>query len=108
MMMMQQLCVRSSHYITRSSSITVVRQMGCYEAKVRLDTEQALAESDETGDMKKRVGRKMMQLDTIEEKQSTKKIVDWEGKAPKDKGNEHNPKPSRRTGNYLVAGKLDD
>jgi hypothetical protein len=77
------------------------------EAKVRLDTEPALAESDKTSDMNKRVGRKMMQLDTIKEKQSTKEIVDWEGKSPKDKGDEHNPKPRGRMGNYLVAGKFD-
>src|SRR4051812_17873519 len=33
MMMMQQLCVESSYYITRSSSITFVRKMGCYTYK---------------------------------------------------------------------------
>src|SRR3954464_13367805 len=49
----------------------------------------------------------MMELDAIKEKQSTEKIVDRERKAPKDKSDEHDPKPSGRTGNYLVAGNLD-
>src|SRR3954470_10362813 len=77
------------------------------EAKVRLDTEPAPAESNETSNVKKRVGGKMMQLDAIKQKQSTKEIVDWEGKAPKDKCEEHNPKPSGGSRNYLVAREFD-
>ena len=49
----------------------------------------------------------MMELDAIKEKQPTKKIVDREGKAPKDKSNEHDPKPSGGMGNYLIAGNSD-
>src|SRR3954467_11249907 len=32
MMMMQQLYVGSSHYIIKPSSITIVRQLGCYNS----------------------------------------------------------------------------
>src|SRR4051812_43291906 len=39
------------------------------EAKVQLDTEPALTEHDETGDMKKRVWRMMMKLYAIKKKQ---------------------------------------
>src|SRR4051812_16724976 len=49
----------------------------------------------------------MMELDSIKEKQSTEKIVDRERKAPKEKSDEHDPKPSGRTGNYLVTGNPD-
>src|SRR3954467_7288504 len=77
------------------------------EAKVRLDTDPALAESDKTSNVKKRIGGKMMQLDTVKKKQSTKEVVDWEGKASKNEGEEHNPKPSRGTGDYLVAWEFD-
>ena len=46
------------------------------EAKVRLDTKPSLAESDKTSNVKKRIGGKMMQLDAVKKKQSTKEVVD--------------------------------
>ena len=55
------------------------------EAKVRLDTEPALAESDKTSNVKKRIGGKMMQLDAIEKEQPTKEVMDWERKATRTK-----------------------
>src|SRR4051812_22544926 len=48
----------------------------------------------------------MMQLDAVKKKQSTKEIVDWEGKSPKDKCEEHNPKPSGGRGITLFPGSL--
>src|SRR4051812_47073884 len=73
------------------------------EDKVRLDTKPALAESDKTSNVKKRIGGKMMQLDTVKKEQSTKEVVDWEGKSVNNEGEEHNPKPSGGTGDYLIA-----
>ena len=49
----------------------------------------------------------MMQLDTVKKKQSTKEVVDWEGKSVNNEGEEHNPKPSGGTGDYLVAWEFD-
>src|SRR3954470_7168079 len=49
----------------------------------------------------------MVQLDTVQKKQSTKEVVDWEGKSANDKGEEHNPKPSGGTGDYLIAWEFD-
>src|SRR4051794_5477928 len=77
------------------------------EAKVWLDSEPALAESDETSNVKKRIGGKMMQLDTVNKKQSTKEVVDWEGKSANNEGKEHNPIPSGGTGDYLIAWEFD-
>lgn len=77
------------------------------EAKVWLDTEPALAEGDEAGNVKNIIRQKMMELDAVEEKQSTEKIVDRKRKAPKDKSDKHDPKPSGWMGSYLVTGNLD-
>ena len=74
------------------------------EAKVWLDAEPTLAESDETSNMKKRIGRKMMQLDAIEKEQPTKEVVDWEGKPTNNEGKKHNLIPSGGTGDYLIVG----
>src|SRR4051812_19619030 len=73
------------------------------EAKVWLNTEPALTEGDKTSNVKKSIGGKMVQLDTIQKKQSTKEVVDWEGKSANDKGKEHNPIPNGGTGDYLIS-----
>src|SRR3954470_1141599 len=78
------------------------------EAKVWLDTEPALAESDETSNVKKRIGGKMMQLDVVKKEQSTKEVMDWEGKSANNEGKEHNPIPNGGTGDYLIAWEFDD
>src|SRR3954468_16836220 len=77
------------------------------EAKVRLDAEPALAESDETSNVKKRIGRKMMHLDAIEKEQPTKEVVDWKGKPTNNEGKKHNPIPSGGTEDYLIAREFD-
>ena len=43
---------------------------------MRINAEPALAESDETSNVKKRIGRKMMQLDALEKEQPTKEVMD--------------------------------
>ena len=48
-----------------------------------------------------------MQLDAVKKKQSTKEVVDWEGKPTHNEGKKHNPIPSWGTGDYLVAGEPD-
>ncbi len=71
---------------------------------MRLNAKPALAKSDKTSNVEKRIGRQMMKLNPIEEEQPTKEVVDWEGKPTNNEGEKHNPIPSRGTGDYLVAG----
>ena len=48
-----------------------------------------------------------MQLNPIEEEQSTKEVMDWIRKPTQDEGEKHNPVPRWGTGDYLIAGESD-
>src|SRR3954465_1619437 len=62
------------------------------KTKVWLDANPALAKRDESRNVKKGIGRQMMNLNPIEEKEPTKELVGRKRKTAKNKGNEDHPK----------------
>ena len=74
---------------------------------MRVDAQEALAESNETGNLEKRVGRKIMELEAINKEKPMKKFVGGQRKATEEKCKEYH-RPSRfRCRDYLLAGELD-
>ena len=69
-----------------------------------VDAQEALTEGDEAGDVEDGVGRELMELDAVNEKQPTKKLVGRNRKSAEDKGHEHHPPARFRARDYLVAG----
>ena len=74
------------------------------KTKVRLDSEPALAESDETGDVKERIWEQLVELEPIETQKTPKKGVKRQGKTANDECKKHHSITSRRHRNGLTTG----
>ena len=74
---------------------------------MRVNPQEALTESNKESDVEQSVGRKIMELKTIDEKEASKKFMRREGETAQEKCKENN-RPSRfRNGSYLLARELD-
>ena len=71
---------------------------------MRLDSEPALAESDEISDVEERIWGQLMELEPIETKKTPKKGVKRQGKTANDECKKHHSKTSGRHRNGLTAG----
>lgn len=70
-----------------------------------LDSEPALAKSDEEGDVEDRVWGQLVQLEPVEAKKTPNKQMQEERKTANDERKEHHSKTRRRTSDYLIARK---
>ena len=77
------------------------------KAPMRVDAQEALAKGDEAGNLKKCIGREVMELEAINVEKSTEKIMGRQRKATEEKC-EENHRPSRfRSRDYLLTWELD-
>jgi hypothetical protein len=68
-----------------------------------LDAQEALAKSDEDGDMKDRIWGQLVQLNPVDKEEATKKFVNRNGEVANEEVNEDYPETGRRMGRTLVS-----
>ena len=71
-----------------------------------MDAEEALAKCDKDRNVKNRIGRQLVQLNPINEKESTKEFVNWKGQAANKEISEDYPKTFGRIGNGFITWDL--
>ena len=74
---------------------------------MRVNPQEALAESDKTSNVEQSVGRKVMKLKAIDEKEAPEKFMRGERKTSKKECKESNRPPRLRNRSYLLAWKFD-
>jgi hypothetical protein len=62
---------------------------------MRMDAEETLAESNENGNVEDRIRGQLVQLDPVDEKETTKKFVDRSGKTTDEEIDECYPESNR-------------
>jgi hypothetical protein len=65
------------------------------QAPMRMDAEETLAESNENGNVEDRIRGQLVQLDPVDEKETTKKFVDRSGKTTDEEIDECYPESNR-------------
>jgi hypothetical protein len=75
-------------------------------ALVRLDTHEALTQSDETCNVDDGVGRELVELNSTNKKEPTKKFVGGDKEATEKEGYKHHLSTIIGAWCYLVAGEL--
>ena len=74
------------------------------QPKVGCNAQEALAKDEETHNVQKPIGRKIMQLHSINVHQRTKKVVNREGESPVHKIHKTAPLIGACARDYLYAG----
>jgi hypothetical protein len=72
---------------------------------MRMDAEETLVEGNENGNMEERVWGQLMQLNPVDEKETTKKLMDRSGETANEEVNECYPEFDRRMRDAFIAGK---
>jgi hypothetical protein len=73
---------------------------------MRMDAQEALAKSDEDGNVENRIGSQLVQLNSIDEKEYPKELMNWNGEAVNKEISEDNPITFGRIWNGFITWDL--
>jgi hypothetical protein len=70
-----------------------------------MDAEETLAESNKNGNMEKRIRGQLMQMNPVDEQETTEELMDRSGKTANEKVNECYPESDRGMGEAFITKK---